>query len=84
MPTIDSLTSSQLLALVHFIEACLRLRGSSNWRTIFYDCVRRGHFFPFARTDEAECLRQLLDDFGPLVVCQLKTTALFRAAQKRT
>lgn len=82
MPTVNSLTSSQLLALVRFIEACLRLRGSTQWRTIFYDCARRGHFSPFVRVEEAACLRELLENFGPLVVCLFKTSDVFRAAQK--
>ena len=81
MPTIDALTYSQLLALVRFIEACQRLRGSTHWRTIFYDCTTRGDFVPFARAEEAKRLRELVDEFGPLVVCYLKADDLMRAAR---
>jgi len=80
MPTIDALTHPQLLALVRFIEACQRLRGSIHWRTTFYDCTRRGDFAPFAKAEEGKYLRELMDEFGPLVVCYLKTADVMRAA----
>ena len=84
MPTVNSLTDSQILALTRFVEGCLRLRGSTQWRTIFCDCALRGHFSPFLRPEDAKCLRQLLENFGPVVVCQFKTSDLLRAAQKLT
>jgi len=42
MPTIDTLTYPELLALVRFIHTWQRLSGSTHWRTIFCDCTRRG------------------------------------------
>lgn len=80
MPTIDSLTHPQLLALMCFIEAGQRLRGSTHWRTTFYDCTRLGDFVPFAKAEEGKYLRELADEFGPLVVCYLKTADVMRAA----
>jgi hypothetical protein len=82
VPTIHALTIAQRLALASFIEACLRLRGSMRWRTAFYECARRGHFCPYATTEEAIHLMQLADDFGPLVVCQFRTADVWRAAHE--
>lgn len=81
MPTIEALTSAQRLALAHFIEACLRLRGSMHWRTAFNECVRRGRFCPYATTEETIQLVRLADDFGPLIVCQFRTADVQRAAR---
>lgn len=82
MPTIDSLPTPQCLALAHFIEAHLRLRDSMHWRTAFYECTRRGHFFPFATAEESMHLTRFVRDFGPLAVCYLKTASVLRAAPK--
>jgi len=80
MSTIDALTIPQRLALAHFIEAYLRLRGSMHWRTAFYECTRRGRFCPYASTEEAIQLVRLAHDFGPLIVCQFRTADVQRAA----
>lgn len=82
MQTIDALTAAQRLALARFIEAYRRLRGSMRWRTAFYECTRRGHFYPYATTEEAIHLIQLADDFGPLVVCQFRTVDVWRATHE--
>lgn len=73
MTTIDALTPAQRLALARFIETHLRLRGSTRWRTAFCECARRGHFYPYATTEETSHLMRLAHDFGPLIVCQFKT-----------
>lgn len=83
MPTIDMLTPAQRLALARFIESNLRLRGSMHWRTAFYECTRRGHFYPYATAEEAIHLLRLADDFGPLIVCQFRTTDVQRAHEAR-
>jgi hypothetical protein len=80
MPTIDALTRAQRLALAHFIETYLRLRGSMRWRTAFYECTRRGHFFPYATAEEGTHLMRLARDLGPLVVCYFQTANVLRAA----
>jgi hypothetical protein len=79
MATIDALTPAQRLALARFIETNLRLRGSMHWRTAFYECTRRGHFYPYATTEETNHLMRLAHDFGPLIVCQFKTADLREA-----
>ncbi len=82
MPTIDALTAAQRLALARFVESYLRVRGSMRWRTAFYECTRRGHFYPYATTEEAAHLMRLADDFGPLVVCQFRTADVLPAAHE--
>jgi hypothetical protein len=73
MTKIDALTTAQRLALARFIETYVRLRGSMRWRTAFCECARRGHFYPYATTEETNHLMRLANDFGPLIVCQFKT-----------
>jgi hypothetical protein len=80
VPTVDALTTEQRLALAHFINAHLRLRGSLHWRTAFYECTRRGHFSPYAPVAEAMHLMQLAQDFGPLIGCYFRTADVQRAA----
>ena len=72
MTTIDALTTAQRLALARFIETYLRLRGSMRWRTAFCECTRRGHFYPYATTEETNHLMRLANDFGPLIVANSK------------
>ena len=80
MPTIDALTVAQRVALAHFIEALLRLRGSMHWRTAFHECVRRGHFSPYATAEEGMHLMRLARDLGPFAVCYFQTAEVLRAA----
>lgn len=80
MTTIDALTSAQHLALARFIEAYLRLRGSTCWRVEFCECTRRRRFCPYVTAEDGVHLMRIADDFGPLVVCQFKTADVQRAA----
>ena len=81
MPTIDALTSPQVLAVARFIEACQRLRGSMRWRAELYECARRSHFFPYATADEAQHLKELVRAFGPLIGCYFRTTEVLEASR---
>ena len=84
MEIIEALTSSQIVALTRFIEGVQRIRGSVRWRTAFYECTLRGHFFPYVTAEVAEELRQVVERFGPVVVCYLRTADVLRAARSAT
>lgn len=81
MQTIDKLTSSQIVALTRFIEGFRRIRSSVRWRTAFYECTRRGHFFPYVTAEDAEELRDVVARFGPVAVCYLRTSDVLRATR---
>lgn len=79
MQAIDRLTSSQIVALTSFIEGVQRIRDSVRWRTAFYECTRRGHFLPYVTAETAKELRDVVERFGPVVVCYLRTADVLRA-----
>jgi len=84
MTMIDELNASEVLALARFLEACRRLRGTSRWRTQFYECARRGSFLPFAGQADAQQLTRLVAARGALVVCLMTTDELLRAAREQS
>lgn len=78
---IDQLTANEVISLARFVEAYRRLRGTSNWRTQFYECVRRRNFLPYVTHTDAEVLTRMVAARGAVIVCLIRTREVLRAAQ---
>lgn len=73
MKALDQLTDSEIRALGQFITGCLRIRGTSHWRTRFAECAARGRFVPYVNLADETHLQDLIDRHGESVVCGVRT-----------
>ena len=78
MRTLNQLSESEICALSQFITGCLRIRGTSHWRTRFAECAARGRFVPYVNLADETHLQDLIDRHGESIVCGLRTREVLK------